>query len=118
MRSEHLGESSHLEGRIELVASPPLLAEFGRVLSSKFGWEPPISEQAVGQILRIGTVVRPREALAVIVDDPADDRVLEAALEGGAEVIVSGDRHLPRVGPWRGIKVEKAAPFLRSLHGV
>jgi putative PIN family toxin of toxin-antitoxin system len=107
-----------LDGRIELVTSPPLLAEFGRVLSSKFGWEPSISEQAVGQILRIGTVVRPKEALAVAVDDPADDRVLEAALEGAAEVIVLGDRHLLSHGTWRGIKVDKAAAFLRSLHGV
>jgi len=32
--------------------------------------------------------------LSVISDDPDDDRVLECAVEGGADVIVSGDRHL------------------------
>ena len=104
-----------LEGRIELVTSPPLLAEFGRVLSSKFGWEPSIAEQAVVQIARVGTVVRPREKVVEIVDDPDDDRVLEAALAGGADVIVSGDRHLLGLRTWRGIKIEKAARFLRTL---
>ncbi len=107
-----------LEGRIELITSPPLLAEFGRVLSSKFGWEPSIAEQAVAQIARVGTVVRRKERIVEIVDDPDDDRVLEAALAGGADVIVSGDRHLLDLRTWRGIEIEKAAPFLRSLHDV
>jgi putative PIN family toxin of toxin-antitoxin system len=104
-----------LEGRIELVTSPPLLAEFGRVLSSKFGWEPSIAEQAVAQIARVGTVVRPKERVVEIVDDPDDDRVLEVALAGGADVIVSGDRHLLGLRTWRGIEIEKAARFLRTL---
>jgi putative PIN family toxin of toxin-antitoxin system len=104
-----------LEGRIELVTSPPLLAEFGRVLSSKFGWEPSITEQAVAQIARVGTVVRPKEKIVEMVDDPDDDRVLEAALAGGADVIVSGDSHLLGPRTWRGIEIEKAARFLRTL---
>jgi uncharacterized protein len=104
-----------LEGRIELVTSPPLLAEFGRVLSSKFGWEPSIAEQAVVQIARVGTVVRPKERVVEILDDPEDDKVLEAALAGGADVIVSGDRHLLGLRAWRGIEIEKAARFLRTL---
>jgi putative PIN family toxin of toxin-antitoxin system len=107
-----------LEGRIELVTSPPLLAEFGRMLSSKVGWEPVIAEQAVVQIARVGTVVRPKEKIVEIVDDPDDDRILEAALAGGADLIVSGDRHLLGLRTWRGIEIEKAARFLRSLHGV
>jgi len=106
-----------LEGRIELVTSPPLLVEFGRVLSSKFGWEPSIAEEAVAQVARIGAIVRPGDTIAEIADDPDDDRVLEAALAGRAEVIVSGDRHLLRLRTWRGIKIEKAARFLRRLHG-
>ncbi|HEU4354787.1 MAG TPA: putative toxin-antitoxin system toxin component, PIN family [Actinomycetota bacterium] len=104
-----------LEGRYELVTSPPLLAELGRVLGDKFGWEGSVAEVAVTQIARVGTVVRPRERLAVIADDPADDRVLEAAIEGGAEVIVSGDRHLLRLGEWGGVQVVRAAHFVHRL---
>ena len=107
-----------LEGRIELVTSPAILAELGRVLTSKFGWEPSIAEEAVAQVARIGTVVRPQVTIAEVADDPDDDRILEAALAGRVDVIISGDRHLLRLRTWRGIKIVRAASFLRSLHGV
>ena len=48
-----------LDGRVELVTSPPLLAELGRVLADKFGWEPPLAAEAVTQVARMATVVRP-----------------------------------------------------------
>ncbi|HEU4526325.1 MAG TPA: putative toxin-antitoxin system toxin component, PIN family [Actinomycetota bacterium] len=104
-----------LEGRYELVTSPSLLAELGRVLGDKFGWEPSVAEAAVTQVARVGTVARPRERLAIVADDPADDRVLEAAIEGGAEVIVSGDRHLLRLGKWGGVEIVRAAVFVDRL---
>lgn len=104
-----------LEGPYELVTSPSLLAELGRVLGDEFGWEASIAEAAVTQVARVGTVVRPRERLAVIADDPADDRVLEAAIEGGAEVVVSGDRHLLRLGEWGGVGIVRAAVFVGRI---
>ncbi len=107
-----------LEGRVTLVTSPALLAEFGRVLSTKFGWDASVAGEAVAQIARVGEVVRPTEKVSVIGDDPADDRVLEAGAAGGVEVIVSGDRHLLRLKFWRGVRIEKAALFLERLEVV
>ncbi len=107
-----------LEGRITLIASPPLLAEFGRVLSEKFGWDGRMVREAVAQAARIGEVVRPTATVNVIADDPADDRVLEAAMAADAAAIVSGDRHLLRLGTWRGVRIEKAASFLEGLQVV
>lgn len=104
-----------LEGRIDLVTSPTLLAEFGRVLGEKFGWDARRVEEAVGQVAEIGTIVRPVETLSEIEADPSDDRVLEAAAEGNAEIIVSGDRHLLDAGVWRGIRVLRATDFVAQL---
>lgn len=104
-----------LSGRITLVTSPPLLAELGRVLADKFGWEDAMVETAIGQVARIGTVVRPRATLSVIEQDPADDRVLEAAREGSADAIVSGDRHLLRLGSWESIRVVRVAELIAEL---
>ena len=104
-----------IERRIELVTSPTLLAEFGRVLLEKFGWEPAKVEEAVAQVARIGTVTRPAKRIRVVGDDPADDRVLEAAWEAGAAFIVSGDRHLLRLREWRGIRIVKVADLLAEL---
>ena len=68
-----------LDGRVELVTSPPLLAELGRVLVDKFGWEPPLGAEAVAQVARVAIVVRPETRVDVVLEDPDDDRVLEAA---------------------------------------
>jgi putative PIN family toxin of toxin-antitoxin system len=106
-----------LTGRIELVTSPALLAEFAPVLSSKLGWEAPFVDEAVRQVVRIAAVVRPRTKIAEVADDPDDDRVLEAAVEGEADVIVSGDRHLLRMRTWRDVRIVKPAAFLEMLDG-
>jgi uncharacterized protein len=37
--------------------------------------------------------------------DPKDDKFLEVALNGRADVIVTGDKDLLRMGPWRGIEI-------------
>lgn len=104
-----------LSGRVTLVTSPPLLVELARVLADKFGWEEAMVEAAVGQVARIGTVVRPRDTLSVIELDPDDDRVLEAAREGSADVIMSGDRHLLELGSWEAIRIVRVAELLEEL---
>jgi putative PIN family toxin of toxin-antitoxin system len=101
-----------LERRIELVTSRPLLAELGRVLTEKFGWEPERAEDAVEQMIRLAEVVHPQDTVSEIEADPADNRVLEAATEGKADAIVSGDRHLLSLGSWRGIRIQAPAAFV------
>ncbi len=44
--------------------------------------------------------------------DPGDDKYLELALAGQADVIVSSDRDLLDLDPWRGIPIVTPAGFL------
>ena len=46
--------------------------------------------------------------------DPKDDKFLELAATGRADVIVSGDADLLALGPFRGILIVDAAIFGRS----
>ncbi len=101
-----------LEGRLEIGTSRTLLAEFGRVLGQKFGWIPGQVEAAVAQMTRIAAVVEPGAVVQVVMADPADDRVLEAARAFGADVIVSGDRHLLDLGTWSEIEIISPAEFI------
>jgi len=101
-----------LEGHLEIGTSRTLLAEFGRVLGQKFGWIPDRVEAAVAQMTRIAAVVEPGEVVKFVSADPADDRVLEAARAFGADVIVSGDRHLLDLGTWSQIEVLSPAEFI------
>ena len=104
-----------IEGDITLIASPPLLAELARVLSVKFGWQDDYVRAALAQLVRIGEIVEPVDRIRVIVDDPDDDRVLEAAQAAGAGFIVSGDRHLLGLGRWAEIVILAPAEFLAAL---
>ncbi|MBA2730647.1 MAG: putative toxin-antitoxin system toxin component, PIN family [Euzebyaceae bacterium] len=101
-----------LDGSLTLIVSRPLLAELGRVLTDKFGWEVSYAEEVLAQLLRVGELVEPRDRVDDVHDDPADNRVLEAAAEGQADMIVSGDRHLRRLGSWRGVPILDPATFL------
>ena len=100
------------EGRVEMVSSPSLLAELARVLGSKFGWAPDDVAFTLRWITVIGVIVRPVAQVEAIVEDPDDDRVLEAAAEGHADAIVSGDRHLLNLGAWNDIPILSPAAFL------
>ncbi len=44
--------------------------------------------------------------------DIKDNKFLELALSGKADAIVSGDDHLLRLHPWRGIPILKPADYL------
>jgi len=56
----------------------------------------------------------PSRVFAVI-DDESDNRVLEAAVEGAADYIVSGDDHLLRLGSFQGIPVMPPAEFAATI---
>jgi putative PIN family toxin of toxin-antitoxin system len=47
--------------------------------------------------------------------DPSDDMVLEAALAAGVAVVVSDDRDLLVLDPWRGVRVPKPEAALALL---
>ena len=104
-----------IEGDFTVVASPPLLAELGRVLTEKFGWQDDYVRAALAQIVRIGEIVEPVDRVNVIVDDPDDDRVLEAARTGGAGFVVSGDRHLLGLSRCGEVAILSPAEFLAAL---
>ncbi|HEY3488640.1 MAG TPA: putative toxin-antitoxin system toxin component, PIN family [Candidatus Deferrimicrobiaceae bacterium] len=50
--------------------------------------------------------------IQVVPDDPDDDRFFECAVALSADFIVSGDKHLLRVGNFRGIPVYGVKEFL------
>jgi predicted nucleic acid-binding protein len=53
----------------------------------------------------------PSERIDVIKADPADNLVLEAAVAGKADIVVSGDRHLFALKEFRGIRIMTAVSF-------
>lgn len=60
-------------------------------------------------------MVLPTERLSVVERDESDNRFIECAVEGEADLIVSGDRHLLSVGEYQGIRVVTPAAFVGYL---
>jgi len=62
----------------------------------------------------LADVVNP-EIVVTDCSDPDDNRILEAAVAGAAECIVSGDKHLRRMKAYRGIEILNASGFLSRM---
>lgn len=101
-------------GRVRSLVSKPLLEEFRRVLREKLGFEPGIVESAIEILVEHSEVIHPRHALSVVKADPDDDRVLECALEGKADMIVTGDGHLLALKSFQGIPLITVREFLEN----
>ena len=103
-----------LEGEIQLIVSPFILAETAGVLLEKFGWSHQRVQEALEAIQAIATIVHPTEWISLIKALDTDNRILECAVEGKADVIVTGDtKHLQPLKTFRGIPILSPAEFLR-----
>ena len=71
-------------------------------------------ETVISLILLRGEAVIP-ESEIVACRDPKDDKFLEVAVAGKADVIVSGDEDLLTLHPFAGIPILPPAAFLRML---
>jgi len=101
-------------GEIEIVISEPIIAEVLRVLSNKFAWPQARLAQVEGTMRKLGEVVTPVEQLQVLVSDPDDDRILEAAVAGKCQAIVTGEKALLRLRNFRGIAILTARELLQQ----
>jgi putative PIN family toxin of toxin-antitoxin system len=106
--------------RYGLIVSPALLTEYEDVLNRprirrRHGLSPEQVAAELANLARFAILVEPTEVPAVIADDPDDDHVLAAAVAGGADFIVSGDRHLLSLREYRGIRIISPAAFLALL---
>jgi putative PIN family toxin of toxin-antitoxin system len=107
-------------GRITTFTSDELILELEDVLRrakfvSRLASEGTTARTASLQYAALATLIQPPKFVAPICEDPDDDAVLECALSAAAEAIVSGDRHLLKLGSFRGIEIMPAGELLRRL---
>lgn len=92
------------DGKINSVISPILLSELTEVLRKRFNF-PPQRIQSLEEVIKQSfEVVHPSEVIKSSRDED-DNRVLEAAVEGRCEYIITGDKDLLVLGKFRGIKI-------------
>jgi putative PIN family toxin of toxin-antitoxin system len=103
-----------ISGTFELFTSVAILTETAGVLQTKFDWAEDKVREAIQDISRTATVLRPRPTLHILRDDP-DNRILECAVAAQAEFVVSGDRHLLALKHYGDTAIISLADFLTEL---
>ena len=97
-----------------LLVSQPILDELRDKLIEKFRYAKVEADTVVREFLEMAELVRPTSLVEAVKQDPDDNRILECALDGGADVIVSGDKkHLLSLGEFRGKPILPPSEFLR-----
>lgn len=101
------------QGDVELVVSKPIIRETLDVLARKFDRSAEELARVAIFLSELGELVTPRTKLKVLDDEP-DNRILECAVAGGADVIVTGDRAMLDLGSYEGIRTMTLREFLKS----
>lgn len=109
------------EQRFLLVTSPTLIRE----LRSTLGYERirrkyNLRESDVDDVVALldnDAIIVPgvADVWGAVLDDPDDDHVLACAVDGKADVIVSGDHHLLDLGMYKNIPIVTVRQFLNLL---
>ena len=102
-----------IRGEIQLCISEPILEEFRGVLRrSRFDYSPEMVQIMLTELTGIANLVNPSRAIEVVSEDPADNRILECAVEAKASYIVTGDSHLLKLSRYGNIQILNAVAFL------
>lgn len=105
-----------LGGKCTLVTSDEIICEIREVLGRpKFRLDEGQINKAMSELESLSDVIETRSRFRVVKRDPDDDMFINAAYDGRAGYIVSGDSDLLDLKEFRGIKMVTAAQMLGIL---
>src|SRR3989338_3594614 len=102
-----------LHEELELVTSSDQIDELKKAMDyPKFSFTQEQKATFIFIILEIATMVEITGKVNVIVDDPDDNAILETAIVGNVQYLISGDPHLLKLKEFAKIKIVTASEFL------
>lgn len=102
-----------IEGKDHVVISKAIIKELLTTLSQKFSRDREELAHVAVYLTEIGTTVYPKQKVSVLEDEP-DNRILECALAGQADIVVTGDRAMLALAEYKGVKIITLAEYLKS----
>ena len=105
--------SRGLKGEYQLITSPEIIGEVADKLRNKFGFPSDKVNEQVNILMALYHLVEP-SAKVDVVRDKSDNKILECAVEGDAEFVVTGDLDLLAIKEFRGVKIVSAHDFLET----
>jgi uncharacterized protein len=103
-------------GKVRLVVSPEILAEYSRVAARLNQRYRGIDISSLLDLVAIHSqIVLAAPLPKPVCDDPKDDMFLACAVAARTRIIVSGDKHLLAVSGFAGIRVMRPKIFVDQL---
>ncbi|HVH89446.1 MAG TPA: putative toxin-antitoxin system toxin component, PIN family [Terriglobales bacterium] len=102
-----------IQGSDVLLLSKPILDELLTVLARKFDRDREQLSRVALWLANLATWVQPTVTVKELADK-ADNRILECAVEGDAEQIVSGDKRLLQLGQFGKTRIVSLRDYLAN----
>ena len=102
-----------IEGEDILLISKDIINEVLPVLSSKFSRDKEGLSHVAVILSELGELVKPTGKVSIFKDDP-DKRILECALHGKADVLVTGDKEVLRLREYEQIRIMSLKEYVGS----
>ena len=80
-------------------------------MDEKFDVDKDLIQKYIKEIFKISHLIFLRGNVEEIEEDPSDNYILETAINGNAEVIITGDKHLLSIEFFREIRICQAKDF-------
>ena len=105
-----------IDARVTLCISKEIIHEVLGILAQKFSKGPEELSRTAVLLSELAELGAPRKKLAILDDEP-DNRILECAVTGSAEIIVTGDRVMLDLRIYQGIRILSLRRFLPECVG-
>lgn len=99
---------------IVIICSEEILQELYKKLTEKFHWSIKDSTYFIDTLREVVEIVEIKEKLNVITQDPDDNKILECAKSGKANLVVSSDQDLIKLKQFE----ETAIVHPKTLHWI
>jgi uncharacterized protein len=105
---------------ISLVLSKEILTEFKDVLnrtevSERFHYSQKDIEDYATAIRDVATIIDIQSKFRIMKEDPKDDIILQTAVDGKVDFLISGDRHLKQIKEFRNVRIVNPKQFLSII---
>ncbi len=97
----------------EIFTTQDILDETAEVLERDFEYNKNEIKNIIEKILLFAKLIEPKHKVAIIKDDPDDNKVIECAIESSSDYIITYDKHLLKLKEYKGIKIVKPEGILK-----
>lgn len=109
------------EKNTEIIITKEIISEIVDVLNREAKFQRFIENRNLAikfllkNILKISNLIIVKSKIDIIKEHPEDNRILEAAIDGKVNYIITYDNHLLKIKEYNGIKIIKPRDFFRIL---